>query len=123
LSQWNLGSDRSLLLIGWPDSNKSQSENQLSSFCHSRLLAGLLSREIVQHSPKAMTGERITDGPRSRLTEVFHKISWSQDNETMTNGGVIAEKKAAQSEYLLGPSNGVGESCQTASINHELQLS
>ena len=70
-----------------------------------------------------MTGERITDGPRSRLTEVFHKISWSQDNETMTNGGVLAEKKAAQSEYLLGPSNGVGESCQTASINDELQFS
>lgn len=69
-----------------------------------------------------MTGERIADGPRSRLTEVFHKISWSQDNDNMTNGGVIAEKKAAQSEYLFGPSNGVGESCQTASYIAELQF-
>jgi len=61
-----------------------------------------------------MTGERIADGPRSRLTEVFHKISWSQDNEKMTDGGVLIEKKAVQSEYLFGPSNGVGESCQAA---------
>ncbi|XP_065349620.1 uncharacterized protein LOC135945707 isoform X1 [Cloeon dipterum] len=98
----------------WPGlctETKSQSETQLQL---SEMVQSIVGSAPVQFSKRtAMTGDRTAiDCRNPRLTQVFHKISWSQDGDTMADAGILAEKKAARnglvqpaqsSELLLCP--------------------